>query len=42
MDFAQLVRKGVDFESMRKMGRDVGALVGQTNYIDYKALGYDG
>ena len=42
VSFKDLVRKGVDFESLAKMGRDVGALVGKTNYIDYQALGYAG
>jgi len=42
VDFAALVNKGVDFKRMAEMGRDVEELVGKTNYIDYKALGYEG
>ncbi len=42
VDFAALVKKGVDFKHMAEMGRDVEDLIGKTNYIDYKALGYEG
>jgi len=42
VDFKALVHKGVDFDAMARSGRDVGDLVGKTNYIDYKALGYAG
>jgi len=42
VDFEALVKKGVDFKRMAEMGRDVGDLVGKSNYIDYKALGYEG
>ena len=31
-----------DFAWMQKRGRDVSHLVGATNYIDFKALGYKG
>ena len=42
VNFKDLVHKGIDFKQLAEMGRDVAELVGQTNYIDYKALGYDG
>ena len=42
VDFKALVHKGVEFDAMARSGRDVGDLVGKTNYIDYKALGYAG
>jgi octaheme c-type cytochrome (tetrathionate reductase family) len=42
VDFEELVKKGVDFKRMAEMGRDVEDLIGKTNYIDYKALGYEG
>jgi len=42
VNFKDLVHKGIDFKHLAAMGRDVAELVGQTNYIDYKALGYDG
>jgi hypothetical protein len=42
VDFKALVHKGVDFDAMARSGRDVADLVGKTNYIDYKSLGYAG
>ena len=42
VDFKALVHKGMDFKSLATQGRDVKSLIGKTNYIDYKALGYDG
>jgi len=42
VDFEALVKKGIDFKRMAAMGRDVEDLIGKTNYIDYKALGYEG
>ena len=42
VDFQGLVHKGVDFKFLAEMGRDVDELIGKTNYIDYKALGYEG
>ncbi len=42
VDFEALVKQGIDFKRMAEMGRDVGDLVGKSNYIDYKALGYEG
>ena len=42
VDFKGLVHKGVNFKQLARMGRDVTDLVGKTNYIDYKALGYPG
>ena len=42
VDFKELVFKGIDFKSMAASGRDVTELIGKSNYIDYKALGYEG
>jgi hypothetical protein len=42
VSFKDLVYKGVDFKFLAEMGRDVEELIGKTNYIDYKALGYEG
>ncbi|WP_286181717.1 tetrathionate reductase family octaheme c-type cytochrome [Desulfovibrio sp. Huiquan2017] len=40
--FRELTEKGADFELLRMMGRDVGDLIGKTDYIDFKKLGYKG
>jgi len=42
VSFKDLVHQGIDFKHLAEMGRNVADLIGQTNYIDYKALGYDG
>jgi cytochrome c oxidase assembly protein Cox11 len=42
VSFKDLVRKGVDFKFLAEKGRDVAELIGKTNYINYKALGYGG
>jgi octaheme c-type cytochrome (tetrathionate reductase family) len=42
VSFKDLVHKGVDFKFLAELGRDVEDLIGKTNYIDYKALGYEG
>ncbi len=42
VDFSTLVHKGIDFKTLAAKGRDVSELVGQTDYIDFKALGYAG
>ncbi len=42
VNFEDLVYKGINFAQLARMGRDVADLVGKTNYIDYKALGYPG
>lgn len=42
LDFKKLSRQGVDFAAMHAKGRDVGALVGSTDYLNFKALGYKG
>ena len=42
VDFKKLVSKGVDFENMLKEGMPVNELVGKTDYLNFKALGYDG
>ena len=33
---------GTDFSWMKARGRDVSALIGKTDYIDFKSLGYRG
>jgi hypothetical protein len=42
MDFKKLTRAGTDFPKMLAQGRDVAELVNATDYIDFKALGYEG
>ncbi len=42
VDFKQIAHKGTDFSYMVSKGRDVSDLVGTTDYIDFKALGYKG
>jgi octaheme c-type cytochrome (tetrathionate reductase family) len=42
IDFKTLATAGIDFQYLLKMGRDVGDLIGQSNYVDFKALGYKG
>ena len=42
MSFRDLVHQGINFKSLAQKGRDVAELIGKTNYIDYKALGYEG
>ena len=42
VSFKNLVHKGVDFKYLAELGREVEALIGKNNYIDYKALGYEG
>jgi len=42
IDFKALSTKGVNFHELQKKGRDVGELIGKTNYLDFKALGYKG
>ena len=42
VDFKKLAHKGTDFSWMASQGRDVSHLVGTTDYIDFKALGYKG
>ena len=39
VDFAALCRKGIDFDDLLAQGRDVGALIGQTDYLDFRSLG---
>jgi len=41
-DFKKLSARNTDFAKMQAKGRDVGHLVGQTNYLDFKAMGYKG
>jgi hypothetical protein len=42
VDFKAIAHKGTDFSYMAERGRDVSDLVGTTDYIDFKALGYEG
>jgi hypothetical protein len=42
VDFKALSHKGMDFEALAREGKDVAALIGQTDYINFKALGYKG
>jgi hypothetical protein len=42
VDFKALVEKGIDFGVLVKKGRDTSYLIGQTDYIDFKAMGYEG
>lgn len=42
VDFKNIAHKGTDFSYMASKGRDVSHLVGTTDYIDFKALGYKG
>ena len=42
VDFKSIAHKGTDFSYMAARGRDVSHLVGTTDYIDFKALGYKG
>jgi octaheme c-type cytochrome (tetrathionate reductase family) len=40
--FRELVEQGADFELLKMMGRDVDDLIGSTDYIDFRKLGYKG
>jgi octaheme c-type cytochrome (tetrathionate reductase family) len=42
VDFAALSRKGIDFDDLLAQGCDVGSLIGQTDYLDFRSLGYRG
>jgi len=42
VDFKELAQKGTDFSWMAEQGRDMRHLVGESDYIDFKALGYEG
>ena len=42
IDFKTQATEGIDFKYLLEMGRDVGDLIGQSNYVDFKALGYKG
>ena len=42
VDFKKIAHKGTDFSYMASKGRDVSHLVGTTDYIGFKALGYKG
>lgn len=38
----KIAQKGTDFSYMASKGRDVSHLIGKTDYIDFKGLGYKG
>jgi len=42
VDFKKIAHKGTDFSYMASKGRDVSHLIGTTDYIDFKSLGYKG
>lgn len=42
IDFKALAHKGIDFGELVKEGHDATRLIGKTDYIDLKALGYAG
>ena len=42
VDFKKLAQEGTDFSYMKSQGRDVDHLIGKTDYLDFKALGYEG
>jgi hypothetical protein len=42
IDYKNLAHKGTDFSYMKSKGRDVSQLIGSTDYIGFKALGYKG
>jgi octaheme c-type cytochrome (tetrathionate reductase family) len=42
IDFKALAHKGMDFVKLVKEGHDATRLIGKTDYIDFKALGYAG
>lgn len=42
VDFKKLSSRGTDFSWMKARDRDVSHLMGTTDYIDFKALGYKG
>ncbi len=42
VDFKALATKGIDFKALENKGMDVSDLIGKSDYIDYKALGYRG
>jgi hypothetical protein len=42
VEFKALAHQGTDFSHMKSQGRDVDHLIGKTDYIDFKALGYEG
>jgi len=41
-NFKKLATKGIDFESLAKQGKDVKEFIGISDYLDFKALGYEG
>ncbi len=42
VNFKELGRKGTDFAKLQLLGRDVGELIGKSDYINFKKLGYEG
>jgi hypothetical protein len=41
-NFKEMAHRATDFKWMQEQGRDVGDLIGQTDYLNFKALGYKG
>jgi len=41
-DFKALCARGIDFQRLLDQGRDVEGLVGVSDYIDFRRLGYEG
>jgi len=42
VDFSALAHRGIDFKAMAQAGIDVADLAGKSDYLDFKALGYQG
>lgn len=42
VNFERLATSGIDFHQLARSGRDVKELIGKSNYLDFKALGYEG
>ncbi len=42
IDFKKLSHSGTDFAFMKSRGRDVEELIGKSDYLDFKSLGYEG
>jgi octaheme c-type cytochrome (tetrathionate reductase family) len=41
-DYKALIHKGIDFRRLAEKGMNVAHLIDKTDYIDFKALGYEG
>ena len=42
VDYDMLVTRGIDFKALQKDGVPVERLIGKTDYLDFKSLGYKG